>query len=44
MGRVLKYLMILVLIGIVGLVGYALIVDVPPPTERVVVPVTPDLN
>ncbi len=44
MGRVFKYLLYLVLIGILGLVGYALVSDLPPPADRVVVPVTPDLN
>ncbi|MEM7613617.1 MAG: hypothetical protein AAF245_01150 [Pseudomonadota bacterium] len=44
MGRVLKYLVYLLLLGVVALVGYTLVADLPAPTERVVVPVTPVLE
>lgn len=41
MGRLLKYLFYLLLLGALGLAVYALIAPLPAPTERRVVPVTP---
>lgn len=41
MRRAFKYLFYLVVLGVLGLTGYALISDLPPPTNRVVVPVSP---
>ena len=41
MGRVVKYFLYLVALGVIGLVGYALISDLQPPTEKLVVPVSP---
>ncbi len=35
MGRLLKYLLRLILLGIVALIGYALLADLPPPVEDV---------
>ncbi|MEM8871583.1 MAG: hypothetical protein AAGB10_11815 [Pseudomonadota bacterium] len=44
MGRVLKYLLYLLLFGAAALAVYALVAELPAPTERVVVPVTPVLE
>ncbi len=38
MGRLFKYLIWVVLAGLVGLVGYALVSDLPAPTEEKVRP------
>ncbi|MEO1491064.1 MAG: hypothetical protein AAFV19_02790 [Pseudomonadota bacterium] len=37
MGRALKYIFRLVVLAALGLVGYAMVADLPPPTREVVV-------
>ena len=37
MGRALKYLFLIALLGLLGLVAYAMLDDLPPPTRDVVV-------
>ena len=37
MGRILKYLFGIAVLGLIGLVGYAMIADLPPPMREVVV-------
>lgn len=44
MGRLFKYILYLIALGAVGLVAFALFSDLPPPTEKIVVPVSPDLG
>lgn len=41
MGRLLKLLFYLIVIVAIGVAGYALFSDLPPPQDTVVVPVTP---
>lgn len=41
MGRIFKYLIYLVILGCLGVVGFAVFSELPAPTEQVVVPVTP---
>lgn len=44
MGRLIKYLFYLVVLGAIGVAGFALVSDLPAPTETKVVPVTPRLE
>jgi len=44
LGRILKYLFFLVILGMIGLAGYALFSDLPAPTAEVVEPVDPWLT
>lgn len=37
MGRAMKYIFRLVVLAVLGLVGYAMVADLPPPTREVVV-------
>ncbi len=37
MGRALKYLFRIAVLALLGLVGYAMLADLPPPTKEVVV-------
>lgn len=37
MGRALKYLFRIAILALLGLVGYAMLADLPPPTREVVV-------
>jgi hypothetical protein len=41
MGRALKYIFRLVVLAALGLVGYAMVADLPPPTREVVVELPP---
>ena len=41
MGRALVYLFRIAVLGVLGLVAYALLADLPPPTEDVVVELPP---
>lgn len=41
MGRALKYLFYLLVLAGLGLAGYAALFDLPAPTEKVVIPLTP---
>ena len=41
MGRVLKYLVYLILLGGIGISAYAVLFDLPAPQRQVVIPVTP---
>lgn len=38
MGRTLKYLLRLAILAVLGLVAYALLADLPPPTHQVEIP------
>lgn len=44
MFRALKYLFWLAVLGALGLAGYAILADLPPPTRDVVVDVAPPLD
>lgn len=44
MGRVFRFLLLLIFVGILVFLGYTLVTDPSAPAERVVVPVTPNLN
>lgn len=37
MGRALKFIFRIAVLGVLGLVGYAMIADLPPPTREIVV-------
>ncbi|WP_284154935.1 hypothetical protein [Algicella marina] len=41
MGRLIKYLFYLALVAAVGIAGYALVSDLPPPENEVIIDVTP---
>lgn len=44
LGRILKYLFFLILIGLMGLAGYALFSDLPAPAVEIVKPVETNLS
>ncbi len=41
-GRLIKYLLILALLGVIGIAVYAMFFDLPPPSNEITIPVTPN--